>query len=106
MSPLAFVQHPLRWLFAISRYRATTTGVPNFALDLCVNKFSPGEAVGLDLSSLRFLLTGAEPIRSDTLDRFMETFCSLWLALRRLAALLRHGRGDPGRHGNPPWLGI
>jgi acyl-CoA synthetase (AMP-forming)/AMP-acid ligase II/acyl carrier protein len=74
MSPLAFVQHPLRWLLAVSRYRATTTGAPNFAFDLCVSKFSAAEAGRLDLSSLRILLTGAEPVRSDTLDRFTATF--------------------------------
>lgn len=74
MSPLAFVQHPLRWLKAISRYRATTTGAPNFAFDLCVSKFDPTLTEGLDLSSLRIILTGAEPIRRDTLDRFMATF--------------------------------
>jgi acyl-CoA synthetase (AMP-forming)/AMP-acid ligase II/acyl carrier protein len=74
MSPLAFVQHPLRWLLAIARYRGTTTGAPNFAFDLCVNKFVPTQAEGLDLSSLRILLTGAEPVRSESLDRFMATF--------------------------------
>jgi acyl-CoA synthetase (AMP-forming)/AMP-acid ligase II/acyl carrier protein len=74
MSPLAFVQHPLRWLWAIHRYRATTTGSPNFALDLCVSKFSPKDAVGLDLSSLEIILTGAEPVRADSLERFTRTF--------------------------------
>ncbi len=74
MSPLAFVQHPLRWLRAISRYRATTTGAPNFALDLCVKHFSAADAVGLDLSSLRILLTGAEPVRAESLARFTATF--------------------------------
>lgn len=74
MSPLAFVQRPLRWLRAISRYRAPITGGPNFAFDLCVNKFDPAEAEGLDLSCLRVILTGAEPVRADTLDRFTATF--------------------------------
>ncbi len=74
MSPLAFVQHPLRWLLAISRYRATTTGAPNFALDLCVSKFSPQDAEGLDLSSLLYIMTGAEPVRADSLERFTRTF--------------------------------
>jgi acyl-CoA synthetase (AMP-forming)/AMP-acid ligase II/acyl carrier protein len=76
MSPLSFVQRPLRWLLAISRYRAPITGAPNFAFDLCVSKFSPAEAEaeGLDLSCLQIILTGAEPVRADTLDRFSETF--------------------------------
>jgi acyl-CoA synthetase (AMP-forming)/AMP-acid ligase II/acyl carrier protein len=74
MSPLAFVQRPLRWLTAISRYRAPITGGPNFAFDLCVSKFAPAEAAGLDLSCLRIILTGAEPVRADTLDRFTAAF--------------------------------
>jgi acyl-CoA synthetase (AMP-forming)/AMP-acid ligase II/acyl carrier protein len=74
MPPLAFVQRPLRWLRAISRYRAPITGGPNFAFDLCVSKFDPAEADGLDLSCLRVILTGAEPVRADTLDRFTATF--------------------------------
>src|SRR5581483_3684286 len=73
MSPLAFVQRPLRWLQAIARYRATTTGAPNFAFDLCLAKFSAADAEGLDLSSLRVILTGAEPVRAETLERFATT---------------------------------
>src|SRR5262249_27037802 len=74
MSPLAFVQRPLRWLLAISRYRAPITGGPNFAFDLCVSRFERAEAASLDLSCLRIVLTGAEPVRPDTLDRFTATF--------------------------------
>jgi acyl-CoA synthetase (AMP-forming)/AMP-acid ligase II/acyl carrier protein len=74
MSPLAFVQRPLRWLLAISRYRAPITGGPNFAFDLCVSKFAPAEAAGLDLSCLRIIITGGEPVRADTLDRFTAAF--------------------------------
>jgi acyl-CoA synthetase (AMP-forming)/AMP-acid ligase II/acyl carrier protein len=74
LSPLAFVQRPLRWLLAISHYRAPITGAPNFAFDLCVSKFAPAEAANLDLSCLRIILTGAEPVRADTLDRFTATF--------------------------------
>jgi acyl-CoA synthetase (AMP-forming)/AMP-acid ligase II/acyl carrier protein len=82
MSPLAFVQRPIRWLQAISRYGATTTGGPNFAYDLCVNKFSPADAAGLDLSSLRVIMVGAEPIRPDTLERFSATFAPYGLDAR------------------------
>ncbi len=74
MSPLAFIQRPLRWLQAISRYRPIVTGAPNFAYDLCVSKFRPEEAEGLDLSSLRIAMNGAEPVREETLRRFNETF--------------------------------
>jgi len=74
MSPLAFVQKPFRWLQAISRYRGTTSGGPNFAFDLCVRKITPNERATLDLSSWTVAFSGAEPVRADTLERFAETF--------------------------------
>ena len=74
MSPLAFIQRPIRWLLAISKYRPVVTGAPNFAYDLCVSKFRAAEVVGLDLSSLNIAINGAEPVRAETLDRFTETF--------------------------------
>ena len=74
MSPVAFLQRPVRWLEAISRYRATTSGGPNFAYDLCVRKIRPEDREGLDLSSWRVAFNGAEPVRSGTMDRFAEEF--------------------------------
>ena len=74
MSPLAFVQWPLRWLRAIARYRATTTGGPDFAYALCARKFRPADADGLDLSCWRIALSGAETVRPETLERFNVTF--------------------------------
>jgi acyl-CoA synthetase (AMP-forming)/AMP-acid ligase II len=74
MSPVAFVQRPLRWLQAISRYKATISGGPNFAYDLCVRKISPEQRASLDLSSWRVAFNGAEPIRWETLDRFVAAF--------------------------------
>jgi acyl-CoA synthetase (AMP-forming)/AMP-acid ligase II len=74
MSPLDFLQRPVRWLQAISRYRATTSGGPNFAYDLCARKVTPEQRATLDLSSWSVAFNGAEPIRSDTLDRFVAAF--------------------------------
>ncbi len=74
MSPLAFMQRPLRWLQAIHRYRATTTGGPNFSYELCARKITPEECEGLDLSSWRVAVNGAEPVRADTMARFAEKF--------------------------------
>lgn len=74
MSPVAFLQRPFRWLQAISRYRATTSGGPNFAYDLCVSKISVEERATLDLSSWSVAYNGSEPIRADTLEKFTETF--------------------------------
>lgn len=74
LSPLAFLAKPLRWLQAISRYRATTSGGPNFAYDLCVRKTTPEERAALDLSSWDLAFNGAEPIHVETLDRFAQAF--------------------------------
>jgi acyl-CoA synthetase (AMP-forming)/AMP-acid ligase II len=74
MAPVAFLQRPARWLEAISRYRATRSGGPNFAYDLSVRKISREERAGLDLRTWRAAYNGAEPIRRDTLDAFASTF--------------------------------
>nr|VFK30698.1 MAG: Acyl transferase domain-containing protein [Candidatus Kentron sp. MB]VFK75343.1 MAG: Acyl transferase domain-containing protein [Candidatus Kentron sp. MB] len=74
MSPMAFLQKPLRWLQAISDYKAVTSGGPNFAYNLCIEKITHGQRAKLDLSSWTLAFSGAEPIRAETLDRFAETF--------------------------------
>jgi acyl-CoA synthetase (AMP-forming)/AMP-acid ligase II len=74
MAPLSFLQLPIRWLQAISRYKATHSGAPNFAYDLCVYKTTPEQRATLDLSSWRMALNGAEPVRENVLRRFAETF--------------------------------
>jgi amino acid adenylation domain-containing protein len=74
MSPAAFLQSPFRWLQAISCFRATTSGGPNFAYDLCVRKVSEEQRGQLDLSSWKVAFNGAEPIRPATLERFAEAF--------------------------------
>ncbi|HEX2225194.1 MAG TPA: AMP-binding protein, partial [Thermoanaerobaculia bacterium] len=74
MSPVAFLRRPRRWLEAISRYRGTTGGGPNFAYDLCVERIPESERAGLDLSSWRVAYNGAEPVRASTLERFAEAF--------------------------------
>ncbi len=74
MSPADFLQKPMRWLQTISDCQGTTSGGPNFAYDLCVRKFKPKQAEDLDLSHWDVAFTGAEPIRSDTLDQFATTF--------------------------------
>jgi amino acid adenylation domain-containing protein len=73
-APATFLQRPLSWLMAISRYRATTSGAPNFAYDLCVRKISEEQRAGLDLASWEVAFNGAEPVRPDTLERFATAF--------------------------------
>ncbi|UKP00618.1 AMP-binding protein [Nostoc sp. UHCC 0870] len=74
MSPVAFLQKPLRWLQAISQTQATTSGAPNFAYEMCVRNIRLDECLDLDLSSWELAFTGAEPIRRDTLERFATAF--------------------------------
>ena len=74
MSPTSFLQHPYRWLRAITKYQGQTSGAPNFAYDLCSDKITAEEKATLDLSSWTIAYNGAEPIRSSTLVRFAESF--------------------------------
>jgi acyl-CoA synthetase (AMP-forming)/AMP-acid ligase II len=74
MSPIALIQKPMRWLQAITRYRATTSGGPNFAYDLLCRQVTPEQLASLDLSSWQVAFSGAEPIRAQTLEQFAQTF--------------------------------
>ncbi|MCU0490012.1 MAG: fatty acyl-AMP ligase [Chloroflexaceae bacterium] len=76
MSPMAFLQRPMRWLQVISRYGVQVSGGPNFAYDLCARKATPEQLAGLDLSTWRLAFNGAEPVRAETLQRFSATFAS------------------------------
>lgn len=76
MAPATFLQRPVRWLEAISKYRATTSGAPNFAYALCVERTSPAERAALDLSSWRTSFNGAEPINAETITTFVKTFAA------------------------------
>ncbi|MDF5718482.1 MAG: AMP-binding protein [Rhizonema sp. NSF051] len=76
MAPVSFIQKPIRWLQAISRYKATHSGAPNFAYELCVLKTTPEERATLDLSSWHMTLNGAEPVRADTIKQFTQAFQS------------------------------
>ncbi len=74
MSPLAFLARPARWLQAISRHRGTISAAPNFAYELCARKLGEAELAGLDLSSWRLALNGAEPVSPSTLEAFAARF--------------------------------
>lgn len=76
MSPMHFIQRPVRWLRAMSKYRSTATGAPNFAFDLCVDQVEDDELEGIDLSALKVAFCGAEPVRMATLKRFADRFAA------------------------------
>ncbi|HKD81268.1 MAG TPA: fatty acyl-AMP ligase [Candidatus Angelobacter sp.] len=76
LSPYTFLQQPYRWLQTITKVRATVTGGPNFAYDLCVRKVTPEQRETLDLSSWKVAFNGAEPIHPETMERFSAVFSS------------------------------
>ncbi len=105
MAPVAFLQRPLRWLKAVSDYRGTTSGGPNFAYDLCARKIPAHEREALDLSSWEVAFNGAEPVLADTLDRFAGTFAAS--GLRRGALYPCYGLAEATLmvSGSPPGAG-
>jgi acyl-CoA synthetase (AMP-forming)/AMP-acid ligase II len=76
MPPASFLMRPIRWLQAISRYKATISGGPNFAYELCTRRITPEQRETLDLSNWDVAYNGAEPVRADTLKQFAATFAS------------------------------
>ena len=74
LAPVTFIQRPLKWLRAIHDYRAEVAGAPNFAFDLCVQRFRADQVEGLDLSCWKLAFNAAEPVRADTIERFTATF--------------------------------
>jgi 1-acyl-sn-glycerol-3-phosphate acyltransferase len=92
LSPISFLSRPARWLWAIHRHRGTTSAAPNFAYELCAAKVAEEEIAGLDLSSWRLALNGAEPVSPQTLDRFAARFAAH--GFRRQALLPVYGLAE------------
>ncbi|HEX4417758.1 MAG TPA: fatty acyl-AMP ligase [Kofleriaceae bacterium] len=74
LSPLEFIARPFRWLEAIATYRASVSGGPNFAYELCAARIADGDLRALDLSSWRRAFNGSEPVQAETLERFTRRF--------------------------------
>lgn len=74
LSPSGFIRRPLAWLKAISQYKATTCGGPNFAFEHCTRRIPDSALKDLDLSSWQIAFCGAEPIKAETLDAFAKKF--------------------------------
>lgn len=97
MSPLNFLTRPESWLWAMHNYRATLSASPNFGLEICLNKLSDPLLEGLDLSSVRMIANGAEPVSAATLRRFSERFGRFGLSARALAPVYGLTCGKFGR---------
>jgi acyl carrier protein len=92
MSPLSFLTRPERWFQAFHKHRGTIAAAPNFAYELCVRKIADKDIKGVDLSSWRAALNGAEPVNPETLERFAERFESY--GFRREAQLPVYGLAE------------
>jgi fatty-acyl-CoA synthase len=103
MSPLAFLSRPERWLRAIQRHRATISPAPNFAYELCVRKIADKDLQGLDLSSWRAAINGAEPVRAETLERFATRFAPY--GFRRDALMAVYGLAEGSLAVSVPQMG-
>ena len=74
MAPMSFLQKPVRWVQALSHYGGTVTAGPNFSYDLVARKIKDDELAALDLSKWQVAVNGAEPVRAEVADRFLEKF--------------------------------
>jgi thioester reductase-like protein len=81
LSPLDFLRRPALWLQTIARVRGTYASSPNFGFEHCVRpgKISDEELSGVDLSSLHWLMSAAEPVRPATRERFIARFARFGL---------------------------
>jgi len=80
MDTSVFVRRPLLWMSKVSELRASVLCSPNFGYKHYLKMFERKPPTDLDLSCVRLLLNGAEPISVDLCEEF-------------LAALLPHGLG-------------
>jgi acyl-CoA synthetase (AMP-forming)/AMP-acid ligase II len=92
LPPLSFLQQPLRWPRAITQYRGTLSGAPSFAFDLCARAAERDAPSGIDLSTWKAAICGAEPVRSGSLDRFARAFEAH--GFRRAALLPAYGLAE------------
>ncbi len=105
MSPLAFLAHPERWLWAIHRYHGTLSAAPNFAYELCLRKIGDDAIQGLDLGSWRLAFNGAEPIRVDAITRFQQRFGAYGLRPQAIAPVYGLAECSVGLAMPPPERG-
>jgi len=105
MSPLAFLSRPARWLTTIARESGTISAAPNFAFDLCVQRISDEDLRGVDLSSWRIVMSGAEPVRAATIDRFVKRFGQYGLRPEAIAPVYGMAEVGLGLTFTPPGRG-
>jgi acyl carrier protein len=108
MSPLTFLARPANWLWAIHRHRGTLSAAPNFAFELCLKRIEDADVEGLDLSSLRMVANGAEPVSPTTIRAFADRFAAHGFAPTAMAPVYGLAECAVGLAfptiGTPPWI--
>lgn len=108
MSPLSFLARPEAWLWAMHNFRATFSASPNFGFEICLNKVADADLEGLDLSSLRMIANGAEPVSAGTLRRFIARFTHYGFPAHAMAPVYGLAEGSVGLAfpplGRPPLI--
>ncbi|MFO1372588.1 MAG: AMP-binding protein [Candidatus Competibacteraceae bacterium] len=102
MSPLSFLARPARWLWAIHQHRGTLSAAPNFAYELCARTIQDHEIAGLELSSWRMALNGAEPVSPATIERFIARFSRYGLRTEAMAPVYGLAECSVGLTLQPP----
>ena len=105
MAPTTFLARPARWLWAVHEQRGTLTAGPNFAFELCLRKIDDAELEGLDLSCVRMLFNGAEPVHASTLEEFAARFARFGLRREALAPVYGLAEACVGLTFPPPGRG-
>jgi 1-acyl-sn-glycerol-3-phosphate acyltransferase len=106
MSPLRFLRKPANWLWAIHNHRGTLSAGPNFAYELCLRAVRDEDIEGLDLSSWRMALNGAEPVSSVTLTNFTERFARYGFRPEAIAPVYGLAESSVGLALQPPNRGL
>ncbi len=105
MSPMHFILRPESWLWAIHRNRGTISAAPNFAFELCLQKIDDSQIEGLDLSSVRVIIDGAEPVSASTIERFTARFAAYGLRAETIAPSYGLAECTVGLTCSPPGRG-
>jgi len=74
LRPPTFLARPLLWLRELGSNGRAFAPAPNFGYQLCVERIRPDQVEGIDLSNFKAALTGAEMVRRETVDAFVEAF--------------------------------
>ena len=87
-----FIRRPVLWLQEASRIKATVLSSPNFGYKHCLKLFKPKKAGEIDLSSVRIIFNGAEPISVSLCEEFLSTLAPF--GLRRSSMLPVYGLAE------------